>query len=196
MILQADNGQELIDQLKKVTILPDICILDIFMPVLNGLDTLIQLQEKWPEIRTLIFTGHNTDYYLIQMIRAGANGYLQKNCSPTELETALRSIYENGVYNSDIMTYKFYKAVKNNETKLPEFTRNEIELLKYCCSDLSYDQIAQKLGTTMRSVDWFRNSLFKKLHVGSRSSLVMYAIQFGLVSLDIDVTNKSLTTKK
>ncbi len=114
--------------------LPDICILDIFMPVLNGLETLIQIKARWPHIRVLILTGHSTDYYLTRMIRGGADGYLQKNCSPKELEESLRSIHDNGIYSPDVATYKFYRSVKNNEIKLPEFSEKEIALLKYCCS--------------------------------------------------------------
>lgn len=196
VILEANDGNELLLQMEHASQLPDICILDIFMPVLNGLETLIQIKARWSHIRVLILTGHSTDYYLTRMIRAGADGYLQKNCSPKELETALRSIQDNGIYSPDVETYKFYRAVKNNEVKLPEFSEKEIALLKHCCSDLSYDQIAQKLNTTLHSVDWYRNSLFKKLNVGSRSSLVMYAIQFGLVALDIDATAQSLKLKK
>ena len=196
VILEANNGRELLSLLEKAEEMPDICILDIFMPVLNGLETLIEIHKRWEDMKVLVLTGHSTDYYMIQMVSAGANGYLQKNCSPKELEAALHSIYENGIYNSDILTYQFYRSVKNKKVKLPTFTGNEIKLLTYCCSDLSYEQIADKMSTTARSVDWVRLSLFKKLNVGSRSSLVMYAIQFGLVELDIDETGKSLRTQK
>lgn len=193
---EADNGKDLIEQLEKSSRSPDLCILDIFMPVLNGLETLIQLRLRWPDIKVLILTGQKTEYYVIQMIQAGANGYLKKNCSPSELEIAIRSIHQNGVFSSDSMTQVLYKAIKNRGARLSEFSRMEIELLRHCCSDLNYDQIAEKLGTTLRSVDWYRNSLFKKLSVRSRSSLVMYAIQFGLVDLDIDITGKSVQVKR
>ncbi len=188
VVIQAGNGEELIERLAGSAEPVDVCILDIFMPVLNGFETLKAIRLRWPEMRVLVLTGHNTDYYLIKMIMAGANGYLLKNCSPKELDTALISIYENGIYHSEVMTLKFFQAVIHKEVKLPLFTEHEVELLKHCCSDLSYVQIADKMGVTAKSVDWYRESLFKKLKVGSRSGLVMCAIRFGIIPMDIDTT--------
>ena len=129
--IEVSNGQELIDAMERSAILPDICLLDIFMPVMNGLEALIQIRKRWPDMKVLVLTGHNTDYYLIQMIRAGANGFMQKNCSPKELEIAIKSVHEHGIFHSEIMTYKFFHSVMMKEINLPSFTENEIEFLKY-----------------------------------------------------------------
>jgi DNA-binding NarL/FixJ family response regulator len=194
--IQAANGLELLEQLTQASELPDLCILDIFMPVMNGLEALVKIRERWPRMKALVLTAHNTDYYMLQFLRAGANGFLQKSCEPEELKNAVTAIYEHGVYSSDAAVYKYHKSEDNHEHIVPEFTDMEIAVLKLCCSDLSYTQIAQKLNTTMHSVDWYRSSLFKKLQVASRSGLVMFAIQFGLVELDIDPTAKSMMLKK
>ncbi len=194
--IEADNGQELLEKLKVSNGNIDICILDIFMPVLNGFDTLIALLKQWPQMRVLIFTGHNTDYFLIKAIMAGANGYLLKNCSPRELETALIAIHEHGIYHSEIMSSKFFRSVIKNKVKLPQFSDREAELLKLCCSDLSYVQIAERMSITPKSVDWHRECLFKKLQVGSRSGLVMCAIQFGLVPLQVDSTSHIISEEQ
>jgi DNA-binding NarL/FixJ family response regulator len=190
--IEADNGQELIEKMEKSEKAIDICMLDIFMPVLNGFDSVTAIRERWPEMRILVLTGHNTDYYLIKMIMAGANGYLLKNCSPKELENALLAIHENGIYHSDIMSSRFFRSVMKKEIKLPTITEKETEFLKYCCSDMSYMQIAGKMGVTVKSVDWYRESLFKKLNVASRSGLVICAIQFGLMPLQIDTTGNTI----
>lgn len=194
--IEGSNGQELLEQLEQAETLPELCILDIFMPVMNGLETLVHIKERWPGMKVLILTAHDTEYYLPQVLRAGANGYLLKDCEPEELKNAIFSICEHGVYSSDATAQKFYRSVVNKEIQLPEFSDMEIALLRYCCSDLSYAQIADQMHTTLHSVDWYRNSLFKKLHVGSRSGLVMYAIQFGIVQLDIDVTARSVVLKQ
>lgn len=201
VILEADNGLELIEGMegleKTKAPMPDICILDIFMPVLNGYDTLIRLREKWPEMYALVLTGHNTDYYLLQMVRAGANGFLRKNCSPKDLEKAIRNIYEYGIYTpADSDFGKQFKAYKAQKLKLPELSPDEIELLRLCCSDMNYTTIAGKMSVTDHRVEWLRNSLFKKFHVSSRSGLVMYAIQLGLVELNIDETGSIPNLKK
>jgi DNA-binding NarL/FixJ family response regulator len=195
VVLEAKNGKELIEQMEKAEDLPNMCLLDIFMPEMNGLEALLEIKKRWPEMKSLVLTANSTEYYLPQVLRAGANGFLMKDCEPEELENAIRSIYANGIYTPDLEAYKFYRSVLNKEAKLPELTDIEVALLQFCCSDLSYVQIAEKMHTTPHSVDWHRLSLFKKLNVKSRSSLVMYAIQFGLVELNIDVTSKSLIAK-
>src|ERR1043165_5454227 len=90
---EASNGKEMIEKLEKADELPHICILDIFMPEMNGLETLTVIKERWPEIKVLVLTGHSTEYYMPQMLKAGANGYLLKDCEPEELEAAIREIH-------------------------------------------------------------------------------------------------------
>ena len=193
VIIEADNGKDLLLKLEAATILPDICILDIFMPEMNGLETLLAIGRKWRDIKVIVLTGHNTDYYLIQMIRAGAKGYLQKNCSPKELELAIKMVYEHNRYNSELLSFKYNRELRNKDSFIRDFNEQEIGLLKHCCSDMSYTEIALKMGESVASIDWTRKSLFKKLNVNTRSSLVFFAIQFGLVEIDIDETGRSLS---
>ena len=156
------------------------------MPILNGLETLILIRKRRQQIKVLILTAYSTERLLIQMIHAGAQGYLEKDCAPKELEAAIRALYENEVYSSDRQNSSLNKAIKDNRTALTDLTEQEILLLRFCCSDLSYKEIAVKMGTTFRSVDWFRNSLFKKLGVKSRSDLVMHAFHLNIVTPESD----------
>jgi len=197
VVAEANNGRELIDNIIKSDIVPDVCILDISMPVMNGFDTIVELKKRWPNIKVLVLTIFQTDIYIIRMIMYGANGYLLKNCDPEEIKKALTTICNNGVYFSDSTARHFFNAVQNEEIKLPSLTAREMQVLHMCCSDLSYAQIAEKIGTTTRSVEGYRDSLFKKLKTGSRVSLAMFAVQFGLVPMEINTfEDKNFLQKK
>jgi len=195
--VEANNGKELIANIEKSTIIPDICILDISMPVMNGFDTIVELKKKWPELKVLVLTVFQTDIYIIRMIMYGANGYLLKSSDPEEIKKAIGIVYNNGAYFSDSTTRHFFNAVQNKQIKLPNLTAREIQVLNYCCGDLSYAQIAEKIGTTTRSVEGYRDSLFKKLKTNSRVSLALFAVQFGLVPLEINIfEDKNFLQKK
>jgi two-component system, NarL family, invasion response regulator UvrY len=195
--IEADNGRDLIKQIGEAVEIPDICMLDINMPEMNGFDTIVELRKKWPDIKVLVLTAFDIEIYIIRMIMYGANGYLLKSCDPDEIKNAIFSIYNNGMYYSDVITRHFFNAVRDKEIKLPNLTGREIQVLNLCCGDLSYGQIAEKIGTTTRSVEGYRDSLFKKLNTNSRVSLAMFAVQFGLVPVEIYTSgDKNFLQKK
>jgi DNA-binding NarL/FixJ family response regulator len=184
--IEASNGRELIDKIQAAEIKPDICILDINMPEMDGFATLGEIKKRWPDMRVLVLTVFDTEIYIIRMISYGANGYVLKSCEPAELKKALLHIYSIGIYNSDIVANIAFDAIHSKKVKLPNFTDKEISVMKYSCSDLSYAQIAEKMNTTAKSVEGYRDSLFKKLNINSRASLVMFAIRFGIVPLEVN----------
>ncbi|MGN6568105.1 MAG: response regulator transcription factor [Flavipsychrobacter sp.] len=181
--IEAENGQDLINKLETSPKMPDLCLIDVSMPVMNGFDTLIEIKKRWPDMSTLILSVFDDELYIIRMIMSGANGYLLKNCSPGELKNAIESVYNNGYYYNSQRVRKYYKMVENKEIKLPRFTPNELEVLKYSCSDLSYSEIANRMGKTSRSIEGYRDSLFRKLNINSRVGLVIHAIKFGIVTI-------------
>jgi DNA-binding NarL/FixJ family response regulator len=183
--IEADNGSDLLSQLQTATRLPDVCLLDINMPVMNGFDTLVAIKKKWPQMKVLVLTVFESDHYIIRMIKNGANGYLLKDCSPHELHAALFAVAQEGVYYSRLVSPRFSNAIKQNLVNLPNFTAKETMVMKYCCSDLTYAEIAEKMKTTTRSVEGYRDSLFKKLQLNSRVSLALYAVQTGIVPIEI-----------
>ena len=122
------------------------------------------------------------------MIRNGASGYLLKSCDPQEIKTAILSVHQNGMYYSDKINPGFLQAILSDDIKLANLTAKEIQVLKYCCSDLHFVQIAKKIGTTARSVDGIRDSLHKKLNINSRVGLAMFAVQVGLVTLEMNTS--------
>jgi DNA-binding NarL/FixJ family response regulator len=185
VMLEADNGKELIEQLERSSVQPDIVILDISMPVLNGYETLIALKKKWPDIKVLVLSMYNNEFSIIRMLRNGAKGYILKACDPKELHTALMDIHTRGFYNSELVSSRFFQLIhSNNEHLLPKISEKEFQFLNHCCTELNYREIAQLMGMSTRTVEGYRDSLFEKLNLNTRIGLVMYAINTGIVPIN------------
>ncbi len=185
VVIEVGSGEELLEQLHAANELPDICILDISMPGMNGFDVIREIRKHWPHLKVLVLTVFAQESYVIRMIRSGANGYLSKACGAEEMRRALQSINEHGVYYSELMSQQLSNAVRKEMIRLPTLTANERELLKHVVSDMTYSEIAVQMGTTPRSIEGYRDSLFRKLKVGSRVALALYAVKSGEVPLQI-----------
>ncbi|MES2703295.1 MAG: response regulator transcription factor [Bacteroidota bacterium] len=183
VILTGSNGQELYQKILASDILPDIVVTDISMPVWDGYETLEAVKKKWPGIKVLILTMHKHELAVIKMFRSGANGFLLKNSPPQELQKALQSIYETGLYFSEVASSNLYHRLQHSNV-MPSLTEKEVTLLKYCHTDLTYKGIADKMGISERSVAGYRTTLFHKLDVNSRAGLVVCAIKMGLVAIE------------
>lgn len=183
VVVQAANGKELVDAIETLEEKPDVAILDINMPVMNGFETVHTLKERWDNIKILVLTTFMDELYVCKMIRYGANGYLSKDCDPEEIKRALVAINEHGMYYSDFFVEKMAVVVKDKK-KEPRITERELQFMKHCISDLTYFQIASLMKTTQKSVEGYRDSLFRKLGVNSRVGLAVFAIKSGLVAID------------
>ncbi len=179
----ASNGKDLFQKLSIAEILPDIVITDISMPVWDGYETLDAIRRRWPEMKILILTMHKHEFAIIRMFRSGASGYLLKNSPPHELKKALQAIYHTGLYLSEVASSNLYHRLMHSNT-VPSLTEKETKLLRLCHTDLTYQQIADQMETSERSVAGFRSSLFEKLGVNSRAGLVVCAIEMGLVRVE------------
>ncbi|RYG50039.1 MAG: response regulator transcription factor [Chitinophagaceae bacterium] len=184
IVAEAKNGRELISMIRVMEQIPDICIVDIRMPQMDGFETVSELKELWPKLRVLVLSVFADEDYVIKMILKGINGYLTKNCDPPILFEAIRSIHENEFFLSDEMSENMMRALKHGDLSEPKFTPKEQEFLNYCCQDMTYKEIAKAMGTTLKSVHGFRDSLFRKLELHNRIALVMYAIRTGRVLID------------
>lgn len=182
--IEASNGKELIEKIEKADRKPDLCMVDIRMPLMNGFEAISVIKQKWKDIKTLVLTTFAEEMYVLRMIRAGVNGYLSKDCDPQEIKKALLAIHHNGIYYSDLFAQKIAIALHSKKMSIPDFTDREQTFLKHCCSDLTYTQIAQIMKSTPKSVEGYRDSLFKKLKVNSRVSLALFAVQTGIVPLE------------
>lgn len=183
---QAANGKEFTEWM-MLGARPDIVILDIQMPVMNGEQTACWLKAHHPDIKILVLTMHDDETNILRMIRAGASGYLLKDADPHHLNEALNSIRDKGVHHSDLVSDALRKAALSekpfSDLKQVQFTARELEFLNWICTDLSYKEIAVKMDISARTVDSFRDDVFSKVGVKSRVALALYAVKMGLAKI-------------
>ncbi len=183
----ADNGKEFIGKLNPSNI-PDIVILDLNMPEMDGHETTHWIAENHPEIRILILTMYDSET-LIHLIKSGVRGFLKKDVSPSELRHAMQCIMANGNYCSHTITGRLFNLMKNQGSKNSTWgnvilSEHEISFLKYVTSEKTYKEIALQMKISPRTIDNYRDALFLKLNVKSRVGLAMYAIRSGIVTMN------------
>lgn len=184
VVIEASNGKELLEKIEEASEPPDVCILDLKMPVMNGFDVVPILKKRWKKLKILVLSTYIEELYVVRMIRAGVDGYLSKSCDPEEIKTALVSITSAGKYQSDLFMTGMNIIVDSTIEDVPKLTAKEKICLNYCCTELSYSQIAKAMNCTLKSVEGYRDQLFKKFRVNSRISLVLYVLRTGIVQLD------------
>lgn len=182
--IEALNGKELQQKIKTSEILPQIILLDVNMPVMDGVETAKWLQTNYPEIKTVALSMNDNDKDIISMIRAGCCAYLLKDIHPYELEKALDEINAKGFYNADAGNINYRRLLMYEDRNDPLYiTDKEKQFLQFACLELSYKQIADEMAVADRTVDGYRDSLFVKLGVHSRIGLVLEAVKRDLVKL-------------
>lgn len=187
VISQAGTGREFIDLVSRGPV-PDVALLDLNMPDMNGFETANWMQEKYPNVQVLMLTMYDSELSLIRLLQAGVKGFLKKDIHPDELRFAIHSVVQSGYYYSNHTTGKLvnlFRAHPEGNINLHKamLSDQEILFLKLACSDLTYKEIAQKMGLNPRSVDTLRDQLFTKLDVKSRVGLAMVALRHGIVTL-------------
>jgi DNA-binding NarL/FixJ family response regulator len=182
VLYEVENGKVLMERFKAPKNIPDIVLLDISMPVMDGFETAKWLRQEHPGVMVLALSMQDDDRSLIRMIRNGAKGYLLKNARLEELKYALDQLVARGSYYSDWVTGKvFTNLVDDHMSKLEtgQFTEKEEEFLKHCCTEMSYREIAAKMFVSPRTVEGYRDSCFQKLGLKTRVGLVLWAIKSG-----------------
>ena len=185
VIAEADHGMTLLKQLETGE-LPDIIIMDLSMPVMDGLTTMSKLRELYPELKTLVLTMKDDECTLINLLKAGANGFLNKDVDPKELKKAVYSIYDSTHYHSEYIAEKLVSALRSPDHIEVETQLNEQELkfIDLACSEYTYKEIADKMYLSPKTIDGYRSKLFEKLNIKSRVGLVLYALRNNLTSLN------------
>jgi DNA-binding NarL/FixJ family response regulator len=187
VIFEADNGSDLQQKISKDN-LPDLVLLDINMPKMDGFATAQWLKQTYPLIKILSLSMYDNENSVIRMFKAGAKGYILKDCEPQELKTALDSVMQKGYYYSELVTGKLIHNINKmdedaefrNRSQLNE---KELQFLKFACTEMTYKEIADKMFLSPRTIDGYRDALFEKLHLKTRVGLVMYAIKNGIVQI-------------
>jgi two-component system invasion response regulator UvrY len=185
VLLEADNGKDLRNKIMK-NIVPDVVLLDINMPEMDGFETTLWLRKTYPYIKILALSMLSDEKTIIKMFRLGATGYLMKNTDAEELKKALDAVVSKNVYLSEYVSAKLVSGLHTDtEENIKPILLNERErdFLRWVCTELTYKEIAEKMNLSARTVDDYRQSLFNKLKVHSRVGLVMYAIRNGIVEV-------------
>ncbi len=182
---EAANGKQLLELLARMEQQPDIVILDINMPEMDGFETLQALNRQYPAIKALVVSMIEKEETILRILKAGAKGYLGKDVETTEFKNALHAIHQKGYYYTDFLTGRLvHQLQKDSIEKIkPEFNAREIEVLKLACTELTYKEIADQIFLSIKTVDTYRDSLFRKIGATSRVGLVIYAIRNNIVQL-------------
>jgi len=188
ILFEASSGKDFIRQLKP-RFLPELVLLDINMPEMDGYDTALWLKRNFPEVKILALSMYDTDNCIIRMLKNGAKGYVLKDIEPSELKLALDSVIKKGFYYSEMVTGKLIHTINSldepeqNMRNLLTLNEREIEFLKFACTECTYKEIADQMYLSPRTIDGYRDALFEKLNVKTRVGLVLYAIRNGIVAI-------------
>jgi DNA-binding NarL/FixJ family response regulator len=189
VIGEAENGREAVElALSKE---PDVVLMDIGMPILNGLEATRQIKKGAPHVKVLVLSGYDNDEYILQVIQCGANGYILKTTVPEDLYAAIRSVKKGQAFFSpsvsrviveNYVTRSTTSTGRNEKTKPQHaLTTREREILQLIAEGYLHQQISERLKISVRTVDTHRNNIMKKLDLHDTASLVTYAIKNGIV---------------
>jgi len=186
VIFEVSSGAALIERL-RLSMIPDIILLDVSMPDMDGYEVSFWLKSNHPEIKILALSMNDKEDAIIKMLRNGARGYLLKGCKPQELKEALESLSSKGFYYTDYITSRLIKGLTSENTTQPAdqlgLNDREKRFIELACSDLTYVEIADKMCISPRTVDGYRESVFLKMNVKSRVGMVLEAIKLKVVDL-------------
>jgi DNA-binding NarL/FixJ family response regulator len=185
VVFEAENGKEIKSKISQ-NIIPDIVLLDVNMPEMDGYETVRWLYQNYPQIKVLALSMFSDEKTIIRMLRLGAKGYILKNIDPEELKNALDSVMKKNFYLSEYISGKIISGLHKDAGRDEDpvvLSEKEKEFLRLICTEITYKDIAAKMFVSPRTVDEYRNSLFEKLKVKSRVGLVMYAMRNGLIEI-------------
>lgn len=186
VLFEADNGLDFISRVEKDNA-PDIILLDISMPLMNGFETAAWVRKNLPHARILVLSMMDNDTSVIKMINLGAKGYILKDSKPLILKEAFDNIVLKGFYSNDLVSSSMMGYVNSGiQPGLPaeqrfKFSDKETMFIKYACTEMTYKEIAAAMNATIRNVDHFRDCVFEKLNLKNRVGLVLFAVKEGFV---------------
>ncbi len=187
LVMQADNGNDCLRQLQTLDKLPDIALVDMEMPEMDGQQLTEEMQKKFPSVKVVILSSHSKERLIARMIQAGASGYLFKNCDKKELLTAIHTVHTSGFYINPTVL-KAIQSVSSpgkepvkSATAIPiDLSKREIEILVLICREHSAAEIADQLFLSVRTVEGHRNNLLQKTGCRNTAGLVLFAVKYHL----------------
>lgn len=187
VLYQVRNGRELVNRFASKQNIPDIVLLDIHMPIMNGFETAAWLQQQHPEVSFVALTMNDDEESIIKMLRLGARGYLLKDIGSDELLVALNEVLRKGYYYNELVTSRLVSNLNNDGREKAAqnlFKDKELEFLRLACTEMTYKEIADAMCLSPKTIDGYRDAIFQKLNVKNRTGLVIYAIKHKLIDIE------------
>ncbi len=184
MLYEVNNGKELLSKFRFANNRPDLVLLDLNMPIMDGFETLKKLQSDFPDVKVIGLSMNDDEESYMKFIELGGNGFVSKIAKKQLLEEAMLSVIEKGYFYTEEMTNSLFRKLKQEkETDKILISKREKELLKWIGDDLTYQEIAEKMFLSPKTIDGYRNSLFQKLDIKSRTGLAIFAIKHGYYTI-------------
>ena len=187
VVAEANDGREALQLVE--THRPDVVLMDISMPVMNGLEATERLRRRFPDVRVIILSMHSSEEYVLRALRAGAAGYLLKDADTAELEIALRAVAAGEMYLSPPVSRQvisdYIRRIGDMPTPLERLTPRQREVLQLIAEGRTMKEIAHILGISVKTVEAHRQQLMEKLDIHDQAGLIRYALRVGLVDLDL-----------
>jgi DNA-binding NarL/FixJ family response regulator len=183
-LFEAENGQELMQSLEEQQ--PDVILMDLKMPLLDGVESTKIIREKFPQIKVLVVTMYESDKFIIHLMENGANGYLLKNAVPKEIIKAIYTVHENGYYFNDLVNKALLKKLVMKNNLVPSFNEDvelseqEHKVLQLICEEKTVAEIGAELSLSPRYIEGIREKLIEKVGVRNTAGLVMFAVKNGM----------------
>lgn len=185
-IYEAGNGIELLRILEEAETLPDLVLLDLQMPGMDGMEATQKIRDKYSDLKIIILTMQDDEQIILHMIQMGVNGYLMKSAEPDELEKALENVILKDFYFPDDISRLVYGSLsekKSTRQKVTDLTNREIDILELICKEYTANEIAEELKIGRRTVDGYRKNLLEKTGSKNMAGLVVYAFKNEIVKV-------------
>ncbi len=185
---EVNNGRDAIAKTKELT--PDIVLMDISLPDLDGFEATRQIKRSAPNVAVLALTMHESEEYFFKMLNAGASGYVPKKAAPTDLVSAIRTVHEGGVFlypsvaKALVHDYLGRVSEGSERASFDGLSEREQEVLKWIADGMTNQEIGDKLTISVKTVERHRANIMAKLNLHSRTELVKYAIRKGLIEVE------------
>lgn len=193
VIGEAETGRQAVALVKKLS--PDVVVMDIAMPLLNGLEATRQIRRDYPNTKVLMLTAHNDDAYVAKVATLGAMGFLLKQASAHNLAVAIREVHKGNTFFSPEVTRRLKSLDRttldregNLKTKSNQLSSREVEVLQLIAEGLPNKQVAEELGVSFKTVDKHRQHLMAKLNIHDVAGLTRYAIAEGIIESNVRLT--------
>lgn len=184
IVIAASDGKELIGQIEQLRNPPDLIMMSVAMPVMDAYKTLPLLKKKWPEIPVIIVSIVDGSYCVQKLIQLGSISFLNSDVTPSELRQCITEVTTKGFFIPESRKREIHKALFHRTAALPDISHTERTFLSFACKGLSYNEIANCMNVSKRTVEGYRDSLFTKLDICDRGTLIAFAFQNGLDILD------------